>query len=228
MMNCRQLFLNPVLRRLHPFTIFLLALFLIITAGVSGQARAETFRVMHVIDGDTIILPNHVHVRYIGINTPEIAHDMKPCEYFGNEAMEFNKNLVLGKDVRLEFDKERHDSYGRSLAYVYLDDGTVVNAALVREGYAYVLHLLPNVKYYDRFCALQREAIRNERGMWPGLFETSSGLYTGNRGSKKFHRLTCPYGKRISPKGLVRFRSMKEAFIKGYSPCKRCLGLGQK
>jgi micrococcal nuclease len=69
--------------------------------------------------------------------------------------------------VRLRFDVERRDRYGRLLAYVYrADDGTFVNAALVRDGYARPLTVPPNVRYADRFVQLAREARRAERGLW--------------------------------------------------------------
>lgn len=186
-------------------------------------ARAETFTAAHVCDGDTIILSNQEHVRYIGINAPEIAHDMKPAEYFGHEARECNKKLVLGKRIRLEFDRERQDRHGRTLAYVYLEDGTFVNAELVRAGCAHALYAPQNVKYYESLLTLQRKAIEAQKGMWPHILSVSQGSYTGNTRSKKFHRLTCPFGEQTSAVNLVQFKTKKEAFMKGYSPCRKCL-----
>ncbi len=185
--------------------------------------RADTFTVAHVCDGDTIILSNQQHVRYIGINAPEIAHDMKPAEYFGHEARECNKRLVLGKRIRLEFDRERQDRHGRTLAYVYLENGTFVNAKLITEGCAHVLYVPPNVKHYERFLTLQRKAIETRKGMWPHLLATSQGPYIGNTRSKKFHRPTCPFGNQTSPKNVTQIKTKKEAFMNGYSPCRRCL-----
>ncbi len=67
-------------------------------------------------------------VRYISVDTPEIHHPMKGVEHYGREAAEANRKLVDGKTVRLEFDVQQLDRYGRFLAYVYLEDGTFVNA----------------------------------------------------------------------------------------------------
>ncbi|MBW2646193.1 MAG: thermonuclease family protein [Deltaproteobacteria bacterium] len=186
-------------------------------------ARTETFTAAHVCDGDTIILSNQQHVRYIGINAPEIAHDMKPAEYFGHEARECNKQLVLGKRIRLEFDRERQDRHGRTLAYVYLEDGTFVNVELVRAGCAHVLYAPQNVKYYASLLTLQREAIEAQKGMWPHILAASQKPYTGNARSKKFHRPTCSFGQRTSTKNVTQFKTKKEAFMKGYSPCRKCL-----
>ena len=122
--------------------------------------------VQRVIDGDTIELATGEKVRYIGINTPEIHHPRKPVEYFGKEAMEFNRKLVTSKKVHLEFDAQKRDKYSRLLAYVYLPDGTFVNAELVKEGYAQVATYPPNVKHQKLFKKLQQEARKAKRGLW--------------------------------------------------------------
>ena len=125
-----------------------------------------TARVNCVVDGDTIVLDTGERVRYIGIDTPEIAHHHKSAEYYGKEANEFNKKLALGKNIRLEFDEERFDKYGRTLAYVYLEDGTFVNAELVKSGYARTMSIKPNTKYTSLFKELQNEAKIKRKGMW--------------------------------------------------------------
>jgi micrococcal nuclease len=121
--------------------------------------------VKRVIDGDTILLATGEKVRYIGIDTPETKHPSKGVEFYGREAAAFNKQLVEGKWVTLEFDIERRDRYNRLLAYVYAD-GLFVNAALVEEGYAQIYTFPPNVKHAELFIRLQREARADERGLW--------------------------------------------------------------
>jgi len=107
-----------------------------------------------------------VTVRYIGIDTPETHHPMKGVERAGKEASEANRKLVDGKTVRLEFDVQEQDRYGRLLAYVYLEEGTFVNAWLVENGYAVVMTIPPNVKHQELFLMLQREAREEKRGLW--------------------------------------------------------------
>ena len=69
--------------------------------------------------------------------------------------------------MSLEFDVDRRDRYERLLAYVYLkDDGVFVNAEIVKQGYASLLTIPPNVKYADLFLKLYREARENRRGLW--------------------------------------------------------------
>ncbi len=68
--------------------------------------------------------------------------------------------------MRLEYDVEHHDKYNRTLAYVYLEDGTFVNAWLVENGYARVSTYPPNVKYQDKFIELERKAREEGKGLW--------------------------------------------------------------
>jgi micrococcal nuclease len=140
----------------------------------------DDIAVKRVVDGDTLLLESGDRVRLIGIDTPEVhesaklhrdagrsGQDIKTIQEMGKRAADFTKSLVEGKRVRLEFDVERKDKYGRLLAYVYLVDGGVfVNAKIVEEGYASLMTYPPNVKYADEFVKLYRQARENNRGLW--------------------------------------------------------------
>lgn len=129
--------------------------------------------VRRVIDGDTIELSDGRLVRYIGIDTPEVrrrvgsqwVEDPQP---FGHEAAAANRRWVEGKSVRLEYDVQTHDRYGRLLAYVFVG-GQMVNAALLEEGYAQLLTIPPDVKYAEQFRRLVQEARTARRGLWGPL-----------------------------------------------------------
>ncbi|MBI3312169.1 MAG: thermonuclease family protein [Candidatus Omnitrophica bacterium] len=131
----------------------------------SGLQSAEAV-VERVIDGDTVVLAGGARVRYIGVDTPELHHPRKPVEFYAREAKEFNRRLVGGKKVRLEWDVQRRDRYQRQLAYLFLEDGTFVNAELLRQGCAQLLTIPPNVKYADLFVKMQKEAREAKRGLW--------------------------------------------------------------
>ena len=105
-------------------------------------------------------------VRYIGIDTPETHHPDVGVEPFGREAADANQQLLAGGVVLLEKDVSEVDRYNRLLRYVYLPDGRMVNAELVRMGFAQAATYPPDVRYQDLFLALQAEARAEGRGLW--------------------------------------------------------------
>jgi len=131
----------------------------------SVNSYALTSKCISVIDGDTIILDNGEHVRLIGVDTPEKSHPLKPIEYFSEEATQFTQQMAEGKDITLEFDAERRGKYGRLLAYVYLLNGTFVNAEIIKQGYGFAYTKYP-FKYKDLFVSLENEAKKNKCGYW--------------------------------------------------------------
>ena len=132
---------------------------------VLAPSTAGAQLVERVVDGDTIIVRGVGRVRLIGVDTPETVDPRRPVEFFGREASAFTKRLLEGKRVRLEYDWERTDRYGRTLAYVYLPDGTFVNAEIIGQGYGHAYTRFP-FKHLDRFRQLEREARRSGRGLW--------------------------------------------------------------
>lgn len=138
--------------------------------GGSSHDVGGTARVLRVVDGDTILVARGGgtdRVRYIGIDTPETVKPGTPVQCFGHRAGAENRALVAGREVRLVVGSEPRDRYGRLLAYVYRrDDGTFVNEALVRGGYARTMTIPPNDRYAARFGALQSAARQARRGLW--------------------------------------------------------------
>lgn len=131
------------------------------------------YKVLKVADGDTFTIKRdgkEIKVRMIGIDAPEsVAPDEygKPNTKEGKNAAEYLKKLINDKNVYLEFDLDTYDQYSRLLAYVYLsDETTMVQELLLSEGYVQVMTIQPNVKYQDRFLALQRQARGSGKGFW--------------------------------------------------------------
>jgi endonuclease YncB( thermonuclease family) len=122
--------------------------------------------VKHVIDGDTVIAATGEKVRYVGIDTAELASEERPAQFFAEEAKKANKEMVEGKTIRLELDVEKTDKHGRLLAYIFLKDGTFVNAKLIEKGYARAYFIPPNIKYYSQFKKLEKEAMKDRKGLW--------------------------------------------------------------
>jgi len=134
------------------------------------EQQAQFRTVKRVVDGDTLVLENKERVRLIGVDTPKTKHPREPVEYFGKEATAFTKKMVQGKRVRLEFDQANasighKDRYKRTLSYVFLEDGTFINAEIIKQGYGYAYTRFP-FKYMDEFRGYQREARDQRRGLW--------------------------------------------------------------
>lgn len=129
--------------------------------------KGKWVTVARVVDGDTFLTTDRVRVRLTGVDTPESTKRHEP---YGREAAAFTKSRLEGQKVRLEYDVDRKDKYGRTLAYVYLEDRTFFNALLVAEGYAQIMTVPPNVKYAEKFLDLQRKARAQNKGLW-GLKE---------------------------------------------------------
>lgn len=129
------------------------------------------YSVLTVIDGDTFwIRDEHgkiVKIRLIGIDAPESrksAH--KDVQRFGKESSDFLKKTLKGKRVRLAYDVRKFDRYYRTLAYVYLEEGTFLNDYIVRQGYAKAVTFQPNVKFQQQLIKSEQYARQHQLGMW--------------------------------------------------------------
>jgi micrococcal nuclease len=148
--------------------ILLIILLLALTAceevtntGANISDQSVTAQVVRITDGDTIKVDfqgTQYNVRYIGINTPEIAHNADQTDdACGRESTEANRRLVEGQTVRLERDVSDVDQYGRLLRYIYVGD-TFVNEVLVRDGWAEAARYAPDTREFENFRALEEDA----------------------------------------------------------------------
>lgn len=133
------------------------------------------YSVIRVIDGDTFIADiNGINtkIRVIGIDTPESVNPdkSKNCEE-GQIASNYTKSLLQGKKIYLEYDTQKTDDYGRTLAYVYIDKQTMLQDKLLENGYAQLMTIQPNCKYADRFYSLQQKAKDKNIGFWKDYFQ---------------------------------------------------------
>ena len=159
-----------------------------VTATVSQQTsqnstQTEKATVVRVVDGDTLVTSNasgqEQKVRLIGVNTPESvsSDETKNCAE-GKEASAYTKSVLTpGKTVYLEYDAGRTDKYGRTLAYVWLDNSAnttslnelsshMFNAMLLAKGFANTMEIEPNVKYALSFEIIKQQAQNNQAGFW--------------------------------------------------------------
>jgi micrococcal nuclease len=143
----------------------------VFTISSPEESTGSYYKVERVTDGDTFRINmdgTDETVRLIGINTPEIVDQDRPIQCFGKEASARLKAIVDGELVRLEYDDSQslRDTYGRLLAYAYLEDGEMVNRKMIAEGYAYEYTYLTPYKYQKEFRQLQTLAKTTNRGLW--------------------------------------------------------------
>lgn len=138
--------------------------------------------VVRDIDGDTIVVQqgsDQETVRFIGVDTPETHKPNTPVQCYGPEAAAFTKAQVSGQAVKLAPDPKdtNRDKYGRLLRYVYLADGTLLNARLIQDGYGFAYVIFPFEKLSD-FSQLQSQAKVAGRGLWSACgIDDSSDIF---------------------------------------------------
>jgi micrococcal nuclease len=195
-----------------------------------GNPYGKWVLVTKVVDGDTVHVGRgwrKTTVQFLGVDTPETVHPDKPVEFLGPEVSEFTKKTLRGKKVRLEFEPlNQKDKYGRLLAYVYLSDGSLFNAELIKRGYARVI--APSyLRYYDEFHNYEREAVAGSRGIWATKLKNTEfpsekvGKIIGNLKSKIYHLPSQANYEKIKEENRAYFDSEEEAIKAGYRKAKR-------
>jgi micrococcal nuclease len=144
------------------------------------------YGVVQFSDGDTIVVDmngKHETVRFIGVDTPETHDPRKAVQCFGQAAADFTKDLIGQNDVRLEADPQgtNRDRYNRLLRYIYLPDGRLVNAEIIKQGYGFAYLSFPFTKS-EEFRFYQNEAMQANRGLWGSCqpVKNDYGGYTSN------------------------------------------------
>ena len=145
--------------------------------------------VKRVIDGDTLVLDDGRTVRLIGVDTPETHHPEIPVQRFGSEATEFTRRMVEGLKIKVEPGDPAQDSYGRELAYVFVDE-VLLNKEIIRRGYGYASTGFPHPRM-DEFVAAEQEARARQYGLWN--YSLTDARVTGLL--DRYERLS-PEGKR--------------------------------
>jgi len=149
------------------FFIFVAVFYLIYEKSIHSKSTGDGFvPVVSVSDGDTVhvmIDRKEEKVRLIGIDAPEIGQ--KP---WGEEAKKYLESLLSssGWRVKMEYDVEKRDQYGRILAYLRTTDGKLINLLMIKSGYAMLYTIPPNVKYVNELKDAQREARQGKLGIW--------------------------------------------------------------
>jgi len=136
-----------------------------------GIQKDTYYQVIKVVDGDTFwidnLQPGGLKIRFIGIDAPESRNAFKKKkQFYGKESKEFLTSLLKDQKVRLEFDVDSLDPFKRTLAYVYLENGEMVNELIVKSGNGILMTVAPNIKYEELFVKAQDYARENKLGLW--------------------------------------------------------------
>lgn len=201
-------------------------------------ADGERVRVARVVDGDTVVLEDGVHVRYRGCDTPETFRFVRDPEPFADEASERNRELVEGNWVRLRFPPPGMpslDAHGRVLADVRLDGPDwirtdTVAEQLIRDGLAKASSFELDRASAERMKRAQTEAKDAGRGMWTAARDhvlagdDAPRRYIASRRGKMVHAESCEYAQRIAKYNRMIFNSVEAALATDRKPCPTCLG----
>ena len=190
--------------------------------GDEGFAPPQAALVVQIVDGDTVVLAGGAKVRVLGIDAPEMERDGQPADFLAHKAKATLAELTLDCTVSLSYDRLRYDHYGRLLAYLWLPDHTLVNAELVRRGMARVYLISPNLLYQKDLLTAQQQAIETQRGVGSTCYNRTNPTKLGNRHTLRLHRPKCPLAAKMARANQVRFTSLKDAYLQGYSPCRSC------
>jgi micrococcal nuclease len=215
----------------------LLPIVFLLVIPASSAAEHDWRTVERVVDGDTLLLDGEERVRLIGVDTPEkhpskkldrdaerSGRDKAVIQELGERASVFVQELCEGKKVWLEFGEEKKDKYDRTLAYVHLEDGRVLNEVIIVEGYGKAYTVFP-FQYMERYLELQKVAREEERGLYaPDVLDSEKAgddaqgrtVYITPSG-KKYHIESCRYMQEGGT-GIA----LEEAKRRGLEPCKVC------
>lgn len=207
----------PKKRYLVLIFVLLLLLFRYISEIGFDLSPADRFKVVSVIDGDTIELAGGDRLRLLGLDTPEKG------EPFYDSAKAFLNALLVGKNIEVAYSKKRRDGYGRLLGYIYIDS-IWVNKEIIKNGLAHLYLFEDNLadkERIDELLSAQNKAMDGGQGVW-SIKRQEEAYYLASRGSYRFHRPHCRSLEKRTPEELIKFSSRAEAFRQGYSPCRNC------
>lgn len=199
-------------------------------------------KVKYAVDGDTIwvdINGKDEKVRFVGVNTPEVAKDGEPAEFMAEEAKDFTNGALKNKEIYLEKDISDRDKYDRLLRYIWLEEPATnpnlsdiekktLNGILVKKGYAYANYYKPDIKYQEYLKDLEKSAQENKLGIWSdgtGPVNENEKIdqsypIKGNKNSKVYHLPEWESYDTVKDKNAVYFQNEKEAKEAGFRPAR--------
>lgn len=208
-----------------PARFLFICLFLGLPQAPAAQAlEKQTAVVQEAISGDSVRLQGGRTLKYAGVHAPPLQSKIPLVRTYGENALAFNKNLVEGKKILIEWGSQIRDDQKNLLGYVFLEGGTFVNLELLKSGNARLRIVAPNTKYSGDFRRAELGSRRARTGVWKEEPENPyiKNEYIGEKNTKIYYFPTSPELDRIPQAQLVTFRSRVEAKAAGYRACSTC------
>ena len=203
---------------------FLFFLCLALSSNSSFAFQRQVVVVKEVLTGDTVRLEGGKTLKYAGLQAPPMQSIIPLVREYGQKSKEFNESLVLGKKVSVEWGPRVRDEHNNLLGYVFLEDGSSVNKAILKAGHAKTQIVAPNLRYAAEFRGAELEARRKKLGQWKEEPENPfiKSAYIGEKNTKIYYFPTSPELERIPEANLIHFQSRVDAKAAGYRACSTC------
>jgi endonuclease YncB( thermonuclease family) len=208
--------------------VFFLPIVSSLPAGRADAAAAakekQSAVVSEVLTGDTVRLQGGKILRYSGLEAPAIQSKLPLVREYGKASLDFNRSLVEGKTVEVEWDSQIRDKHGDLLGYIYLPDGTLVNREILEKGHAKAAITPPNTRHAGMLREAELVARRQKAGLWREEPENPylKSEFLGDPITKTYYLPSSPELERIPAGHLQTFRSRIEAVKAGFRPCDAC------
>ena len=203
----------------------LLALFFLAAPALwAAETGRQEAAVKKVLSGDRVLLEGGKTLRYTGLEAPPLQHLLPLVRQYGEDSRQFNRSLVEGKKIQVEWAPRLRDANNDLLGYVFLEDGTFVNREILKTGHAKKLIVPPNTEYAGEFRHDELDARRAKKGLWKEEPDNPfiKSEYVGEKNTKIFYFPDSPELSDIPAANLVTFRSRVEAKAAGYRACPTC------
>ena len=199
------------------------AAFLVLCFPASAMERQSAV-VQQALSGDTVRLAGGKILRYASLQAPSLESKIELVREYAQQSLEFNKNLVEGKKIGVEWGSRIRDDQNNLIGVVFLENGTCVNLEILKAGHAKAVVQPPNLKYAADFRQAELMARRNKSGFWVKTPENPfiRSEYIGEVNTKIYYFPTSPELDSIPAAHLIRFDSRVAAVAAGYRPCRAC------
>ncbi|MBI4432390.1 MAG: thermonuclease family protein [Candidatus Omnitrophica bacterium] len=190
----------------------------------AAQNDRQAAVVKEVLEGSRVRLAGGQTLSYAGIQAPPMQSMIPLVREYGQASFSFNKALVEGKTIQVEWGAQIRDERNNLLGYVFLDDGTFVNEALLKAGHAKRRVEPPNIRYAERFRQVELEARRQKQGLWREEPDNPylKSEFIGEKSTKVYYYPTSPELEGIPEAHLAHFRTRMDAIAAGFKPCATC------